>query len=87
MNSKGRDSSRSKPFRVGFPNKRPPLEVPAGKFPLLDRVLPLSEKITNLFGQQCWISVLNAVKKCEAEGTGFDSLPEKVRQLIEDAER
>jgi hypothetical protein len=57
------------------------------KFPLLDRALAVSDKIKKAAGQQGWKTVLNAVRKCETAGESFESLPEKVKQLILEAER
>lgn len=86
MNSKGRDTSSAEPFRVGFPHNRPGPDLTDSEFPLLNRVLPLSEKIKKAAGQRGWKTVLNAVRKCETSGERFESLPEKVKQLIFEAE-
>jgi hypothetical protein len=71
---------------VGFPNNDPPIDLSDCKFPLLDRALTVSDKIKKVAGQQGWMFVLNAVRKCEANGEGFDSLPPKVKELILEAE-
>jgi hypothetical protein len=86
MNSKDRDTSGGEPYRAGFPHGDPPPDLTTSEFPLLNRVLPLEDKIKKAAGQLGWTAVLNAVREAEAAAEGFDSLPEKVRRLIEEAE-
>jgi hypothetical protein len=86
MSSKGQDNSRTaEPYRVGFPHNQSPPDLKEGEFPLLDRVLPLTEKIKKAVGQQGWLTVLNAVRKSEASGGGFEFLPKKIKKLILEA--
>ncbi len=73
-------------YRVGFPSNEPTIDLSGWKFLLLDRVLAASDKIKELAGWDGWKMVLDAVRKCETAGEGFESLPEKVRQLIIEGE-
>jgi hypothetical protein len=86
MSLRGQDSSRSEPYRVGFPHEQQPPKLNKKEFPLLDRILALTPKIKRIAGEQGWMTVLNAVRKSEAEGKGFEGLPRKVQKLIEEAE-
>jgi hypothetical protein len=71
---------------MNYAHGHPPPDLTTSEFPLLNRVLPLEDKIKKAAGQFGWTTVLNAVREAEAVAEGFDSLPEKVRQLIEEAE-
>ncbi len=90
MTSTGRGTSgdsQGKPYRVGFPDSSPPVDRSGWKFPVLDRALAVSDKIRKMAGQRGWKTVLDAVRQCEAAEEGFESLPQKVKQLILDAEK